>query len=365
MLGDISLQKALGLQQALFIDVRSPLEYTRGSIPGSVNIPLFDDREREMIGLAYKENQQRARLKGLAFLSPKLPRIIETIDNLSRSNTIVIYCWRGGMRSRSLSMLLEMLKIPAYRLQKGYRSYRRYILDQLESLEISKPLFVLNGLTGVGKSEVLRLLSQMGCPTVDLEALACHRGSLFGHLGIKEWRSQKDFDALLWKRITELQDCHYLVIEGEGKRIGSIYQPDFLYRAIGRGIHILLTAPLESRADRLLREYTPASEGDRKEIEEALLSIKKYLGTAAVDHLLTFLKEGSYKELACKLCELYYDRLYSDSKPGKVHFDLVVDSSIPQKAALEIKSFIDNFMIIRKENENEYLRPRSRTGQSD
>lgn len=340
MPGQITIKEALELPNVVFIDVRSPGEYRRGSIPGSINVPLFYDEEREIIGLVYRKDEQQARLKGLSLAAPKLPGIIEKIKALSLEKIPVLYCWRGGMRSQSIQNVLEMLDIPAYRLEGGYKAYRRFILNQLLSYELNKPLFVLNGLTGTGKTEVLHILEGMGCPCIDLEGLACHRGSLFGHLGFKEVRYQKDFDALLWNRLEELKDADYLIVEGEGKRIGSVYQPDFLFKAIQGGQHILLVAPLENRVERLLKEYTPTGDSEKKKVEESLLSLQKYLGKKTLDQLLSLLREENYRELVRQLCLLYYDRLYGDSKPGKTDFVLTVESSDPVKAAGQIKDFV-------------------------
>lgn len=348
MYGEISFNEAMTLENTVFIDVRSPHEFEQGSIPGSINIPLFNDEEREIIGIVYKDDQYKARIKGLNFVTQKLPDLIERIKNMSFQKTPVLYCWRGGMRSTSLYSLLEMMEIPGYKLKGGYKSYRRFILDQLDNYELRKPVFVLNGLTGVGKTEVLHILTEMGCPTIDLEGLACHRGSLFGHLGIEKSRRQKDFDALLWNRLEELKDAGCLILEGEGKRIGSIYQPEFLYRAITEGSHILLTAPLENRVNRLLKEYTPDTPGEIKKVEEAILLLGKYLGKETINSFLLLLRQKNYSELVSQLCRLYYDRLYSDSKPGKVDFETIIDSSNSRKAAEEISEFVSPINI-RKE----------------
>ncbi|NMB40990.1 MAG: tRNA 2-selenouridine(34) synthase MnmH [Firmicutes bacterium] len=340
MSGKISIKEALTLQGTIFIDLRSPHEYRKGSIPGSINIPLFNDEEREIIGLIYNEDKKRAKLEGFSLAAPKLPQIIAKIKKVSLDNIPVLYCWRGGMRSQSIFSVLEMMNIPALRLEGGYKSFRRFILDQFASYKLKKPVFILNGLTGTGKTEVLHILTEMGCPCIDLEGLACHRGSLFGHLGFRETRCQKDFDALLWNRLEQFQDADYLLIEGEGKRIGSIYQPDFLFDAIRKGKHILLTAPLENRVERLLKEYTPISDDEKREIGEAIVLLQKYLGKKNVSHFLSLLQEKDYKELIRLLCRLYYDRLYGESKPDKTDFVLTVDSSSAPKAAKQIYTFV-------------------------
>lgn len=342
---EISIQEALELQLQrqgnVLIDLRSPSEYSKGAIPGAVNIPLFDDGEREEIGLTYKDDPGQARKKGLVFASSRLPQIIEQIERLSRGGAPILYCWRGGLRSKSVFEMLKLLQLPAYRLKGGYKAYRRFILEQLGAYRLAQPLFVLNGLTGVGKTRVLQLLARQGCPVLDLEGLAGHRGSLFGHLGLGQQRSQKDFDALLWLKLEELNEAPYLLVEGEGKRIGSVYQPDFLFAAIQEGQHILLTAPLEVRVKRLLEDYTPDSETELQEVAGVLASLERYLGAKTTRRLLSLLEQRQFAELVGQLCTLYYDRLYPESKPAHTRFACTVSGSDLEQAAREIKQFME------------------------
>ncbi len=336
----ISFQEAWKLSNPIFIDVRSPTEYEKGSIPGAENLPLFDNEEREAIGLMYQKDKRQARQKGIYFASSKLPELMEKIEALGERGSPVLYCWRGGMRSSTLHALLEELGISTFCLQGGYKAFRRFILDQFSSYFLDKTLYVLNGLTGVGKTEVLEILKEMGCFTLDLEKLACHRGSLFGHLGLKEKQNQKDFDALLWACLDEIKEADYLIIEGEGKRIGQVYQPDFLYHAISEGKHILLQAPLEKRVTRILTEYSPSSEEEINEVEEIILSLTKYLGKKQAQYFLSLLRERSYPKLVSELCQRYYDQMYSESQPDKNKFHLVLDSSDPKAAAKKIIDYI-------------------------
>lgn len=340
MYGDLTVEEALGLPAAIFIDLRSPSEYARGSIPEAINIPLFSDQERHAIGLTYKKNRRAAHATGLGFVTPKLPEIMEKLDRLRAHKIPVLYCWRGGVRSKSFYNFLAEQGIPAYRLPGGYKAYRRFVLDRLAAYKLQKPLFILNGLTGTGKTEILRLLLDRGCPGIDLEDLACHRGSFFGHLGFQQKRGQRDFDALLWNCLKEFENAPYLLLEGEGRRIGPVYLPAFLFTAMQEGAHILMTAPLDKRVQRLLREYTPATLKEKEQVGEAIQSLKRYLGTKNVAYLLSLLKEENYAELVSSLCSRYYDRLYSESKPGKTGFVLTVDSSNPEKAADEIQIFV-------------------------
>lgn len=341
MNGQLTVQDALALSDPIFIDLRAPLEYGKGTIPGAVNIPLFDDQEREIIGTTYKRDRHEAHTQGVAFAAPKLPQLFAAIEGHSRKGIPVLFCWRGGQRSKVLHGLLKSLNVDVYRLQGGYKAYRKYILERLESETLQKPVYVLNGLTGVGKTAVLEVLESMGCPVVDLEALAAHRGSLFGHLGINLQRSQKDFDALLLNHLDELKNSSHIIVEGEGKRIGPVYLPDFFFQAMLEGKHILLSAPLHVRVERILETYNPKDEADLREVKQAILSLEKYTGPKNVKLFLQLLDEGQTYELVSLLCSQYYDRLYNDSDPEKKPFLAKVDSSDPHQAASKIRELIE------------------------
>ncbi|HHU76708.1 MAG TPA: tRNA 2-selenouridine(34) synthase MnmH [Firmicutes bacterium] len=342
MPGEISIEDAFGLQQPVFVDIRSPGEFSRGTIPGSINLPLLDDQEREIIGFIYRKDQQKARLEGLSLVSPKLPELAGRIKNISKLGTPILYCWRGGMRSKSLHTLLtEIMDFNLYRLRGGYQAYRRFILGQLKRYTLPMPLFVLNGLTGTGKTEILKLMEKQGLPVLDLEGLARHRGSAFGHLGLGKPRYQKDFDGLLWNHLQKFKASPYLLVEGEGKRIGSIHLPDFLYRAILEGNHILVTAPLEKRVERLLGEYTPQTEEEIEIVIKAIGSLKKNLGDKTAKQFISLARKKDFSELVTQLCQKYYDRLYKDARPENTPFILKIESVNPRGAALAIKNFIE------------------------
>ena len=341
MSAELDIESILELDRPLFIDLRSPSEFLKGSIPGSVNIPLLDDQEREIIGLIYRQDQEKARLKGLSFVSPKLPEIAAYIQSARNQGNPVLYCWRGGMRSKNLyNLLAGIMESPVYRLEGGYKAYRNYILNKLQSYKLPMPLFVLNGLTGTGKTELLGILKEMGAPVLDLEGLACHRGSAFGHLGLPGSRRQKDFDGLLWNSLNEFKDSGYLIVEGEGKRIGAVHLPDTFYQAILAGKHILVTSPLAVRAARLLQEYTPETAEQIEAVVKAIQSLQKYLGQTKVDDYAAMARKKDFPALVSQLCINYYDRLYSDAKPGNTPFILEVDSSYPQEAAQKILTYI-------------------------
>ena len=277
---ELDIEEALQRDDLVFIDVRTPSEFGRASIPGAVNIPLFDDRQFRELGAIYRNRGEKAaRLAGLALAAPKLPELVEQIRTASGAKTPLIYCWRGGLRSLSLYQILNLAGVPALRLRGGYRAFRRYVNARLRDFSLQSEILVLHGLTGVGKTALIRALARKGYAALDLEGLARHRGSVFGAVGIQP-RSQRDFEALLLQKLQRFKDSPYLVLEGEGKRIGNIHLPPFLTRAMEEGKHLLLTAPLPVRVERILEDYLaiPPSPEVVEEIREALLSLRRRLG---------------------------------------------------------------------------------------
>ncbi|NLM46858.1 MAG: tRNA 2-selenouridine(34) synthase MnmH, partial [Firmicutes bacterium] len=278
---DITVEEYLQKSKEFcLIDVRSPGEYTEAHIPGAVNIPLFTDEERAQVGIVYKhEGTDRAKQVGLRFVARRLPQMVGQILAAAGGKKIVIYCWRGGMRSRSVSHLLAALDYPVYQLTGGYKAFRRYINHFHATNKIEVPVFVLNGLTGVGKTRLLALLVERGYPALDLESMANHRGSAFGSVGLGAPRSQKDFDALLALALMEKKHAPCLIVEGEGKRIGPVQLPDYFFTAMEKGPHILLVADLNVRVERIVAEYR--GRGDTsEELAAAVYGLQKKLGKA-------------------------------------------------------------------------------------
>lgn len=305
--------------QYYLVDVRSPGEFAESCIPGAVNVPLFTDEERALVGTTYwKEGTDRAKLVGLSLVARHLPQMVEAILSGAAGREIVLYCWRGGMRSKSVFTLLESLGYPARQLVGGYKAFRRYVVKYLSEVQIAAPVYVLNGLTGVGKTLVIKKLQETGAPALDLEEMANHRGSAFGAVGRGEPRSQKDFEALLALSLRELGDVPFYIVEGEGKRIGPVVLPDFLYDAMRRGRHILLEASLETRVERIVDEYKGA--GNTEALAAAVLSLQKKLGRETCEALSAAIRAHNYNEAARTLCSGYYDLYYRDSRQGEGHY---------------------------------------------
>ncbi|HHX73324.1 MAG TPA: tRNA 2-selenouridine(34) synthase MnmH [Firmicutes bacterium] len=326
------------------IDVRSPGEYGEAHIPGAVNVPLFTDAERVQVGIAYKqEGTDRAKQVGLRFVAARLPQMVEQILAAAGEKKIVFYCWRGGMRSRSMSYLLAALNYPVYQLTGGYKAFRRHINRFHETYNIKVPVFVLNGLTGVGKTQMLALLAGRGIPVLDLESMANHRGSAFGSVGLGAPRSQKDFDALLAVALMERKDAHCLVVEGEGKRIGPVHLPEYLFAAMEKGPHILLVADLNVRVERIVSEYR--GHGDTAaELATAIYGLQKKLGKAKCDALADKIQRRLYAEVVLELCRGYYDLYYRDSRRAREDYLAIVNVNDLERGADEVAAVITAYL---------------------
>jgi tRNA 2-selenouridine synthase len=342
---EIEIREALSRSDLKFIDVRSPGEHAKASIPGSVNVPLFSDREHRQLGIIYHQlGETEARRAALEMVAPKLPALVDLVVEASGGKKPVLYCRRGGLRSYSLCQILHLAGISALRLKKGYKAYRRHINELLAGYRMKSRLIVLHGLTGVGKTAILLKLNKLGIPIIDLEGLAGHKGSVFGAVGITEPRSQKDFDALLFQQLEKLCAEPYLVIEGEGQRIGNVYLPPFLAKAMGEGYQVLLKASLQTRAEHIVRTYIPALMNNKllDELKSALSSLEKRLGRQKTAYLIEKLDQKEYYLVAETMCKDYYDLYYSDSRPECAPFDSVVDAEDLDKAALEIIAIIES-----------------------
>lgn len=333
----ITVEKLLQSRESYcVVDVRSPKEFLEARIPGAVNLPLFGDEERAILGAAYRrEGAEQAKLLGLSLAAPRLPQLVETILACAAGREIVLYCWRGGMRSRSLFSVMSAMGYSVWQLQGGYKAFRRQVVSYLNNTKIGVPVFVLNGLTGVGKTLLLRELARCGAPVLNLEEMANHRGSVFGAVGLGAARSQKDFEALLFLALHDLQGAPYLLVEGEGKKIGPVVLPDFLCEAMREGAHLLLEAALDLRVERILNEYAGMTD-NRQALTAAVLALQKKLGREKCELLVAKINLGDYSFAARTLCTDYYDLYYRDSQREKGDYLAVIDLSDLGKAVSSV-----------------------------
>ncbi|RPI95114.1 MAG: tRNA 2-selenouridine(34) synthase MnmH [Spirochaetales bacterium] len=322
---EISYEEARSLRAAVFVDVRAPVEYFADHIPGSINVPIFDDEERALVGALYRTHgQEVAIVKGTEIAGSKLAGMVERLSNI-KGRDIVIACFRGGMRSSTLASLLESLGIPVLKLKGGYREYRRYVRGRIDSLEPAVPLFVLHGLAGTGKTRIIRKIGN----SIDLEAMAGHRSSVFGALGLSP-SSQKMFESLLVERIDSLGGHPYAIIEGESRKIGDVHMPSRLLERMRRSSGILVRASMERRVQNILAEYP--RDADPGSVRNIVRSLANRIGSRAAGTLVDLFERGEFEDFTALLLEKYYDPLYAHSLE-RMSFIAEVDAGDVDEAA--------------------------------
>lgn len=317
------------------IDVRSPMEYKEATIPGAINIPIFDDEERKTIGYVYvNENVDKAKYLGIEAISKKLPKIFTDIYNLDKSyDKLVLFCARGGMRSSSLSALLTTLGLNTFKLSGGYKGYRGYINDQLPKENEKVTYIVIHGKTGVGKTELLKTLKKNNMDVLDLEEAANHRGSLLGNVGLREERSQKMFESLVYDTLIN-RKSNMIFIEAESKRIGNIIIPEFIHKKMEQGIHILVDADIEYRCKLIINEYT-SKENSKEDILNSLDLLTKYISNKNIEKYKELVSKEEYYEVAKELMIKYYDPMYINAI-NKYNYEIKFNITDIDKCSTEI-----------------------------
>ncbi|MCW8859713.1 MAG: tRNA 2-selenouridine(34) synthase MnmH [Deltaproteobacteria bacterium] len=316
----IALEQALEQRcnGTLIIDVRTPAEFAEATIPDAVNVPIFTNEERVLVGTAFKQQGKKvARRLGVELVAPKIPALIDQVEAARQGHPgpVVVFCWRGGMRSLAMTSFLNLAGVPARQLLGGHKGFRRMVVDFFERQQWP-PVFVLRGLTGVGKTRVLHALQHQNYPVVDLEGLANHRGSAFGSLGLAAQPSQKMFEALLWDRLDKLRNEKFLLTEGESLHIGRLVVPKLFHQAMQVQTSLWLTASLDTRTEIILEEY-PARDQLREQFQKPLNALKERLGKKVVDELTDLLNSGQWELLVRELMIRYYDPLYFHTLPER------------------------------------------------
>lgn len=350
MLQDISFEEYLSLTDKnnyIFIDVRSPAEYLDGHIPNAFNVPLFDNEERAKIGTTYKQKgEEAARKLGVEIVSPKIPNYIATIDNilnLDKNKNLIFYCWRGGMRSKTLATFSDLYGFSTYRLIGGYRAYREYIVEKLNNHHFIKvPFFVIHGKTGVGKTKILKKLKENGYPVIDLEEIAGHKGSAFGAIGMNPV-NQKIFDSELFAELIRLKESPYIIIEAESKRIGKILLPEAIVYPKEHGINILIEADNEVRINNLLADYINSTTTNDVSplIEMAIDRLKKRFDPQIYLQFKEELKKRNFAKIAELLIIHYYDPRYQHATEQYDGDFLVINSNSIEEAINKLIIFIE------------------------
>ncbi|MBI1380238.1 MAG: tRNA 2-selenouridine(34) synthase MnmH [Planctomycetaceae bacterium] len=371
---EITVREALALAGPA-VDLRSPTEYAEDHLPGAQNVPLFDDAERALVGTLYRQvGQDQAHAQALELTRRNVTRLVERLvgpeaaqaadlDGRVRAiaqggvaameqrllardrnaapagpHTRVLCCWRGGLRSRAVAALLEGLGFDVAVVRGGYKAYRHHVRERLAAFE-PPPVFVLRGLTGVGKTLVLRAFERRWPgTTLDLEAMAGHRSSILGAVGL-EPATQKSFESRLARRLELGFGAGFVLLEGESRKVGDLVVPDRVWQAMENGISIELEAPMAHRVRVLLDDYL-ATPGAREGLRPGLQFLEQRLGSVKYAGRLTgLLESGAEAELVELLLRLYYDPLYHHSE-SRHSVGTWVDAMDPDRAALAVHAWI-------------------------
>jgi tRNA 2-selenouridine synthase len=323
------------LDSHLLVDVRTPLEYAEDHIPGAINVPLLTNEERVEIGTLYKEQGPHiARIRGLELTAARFPSMVAEIAANALSRPILVYCWRGGLRSRTVTEILDLTGYPAVQLTGGHKAFRQHVVEYFAPLAPQAPLVVLHGMTGIGKTTFLELLKKRGHTVIDLEGIACHRGSAFGALGqTQDHLTQKSFETALWQEFRAAAPGKPIIVEGESRRIGKLFLPGNLYDVMRDSIKVWCDASMETRVSRLTAEYGKPEYRD--EMAEALDRIKKKLGGDNHRELMGHLERWEMGPFMQGLMDRYYDRNYYRTREWVEDFTLSLEDFSAAAAELE------------------------------
>jgi len=359
----ITIEQFLELStQHPVLDVRSPGEYLQAHIPGAYSLPLFTDEERKIVGTAYKQQSRQTAIKiGLDHFGGKMRKMVEEVEQLTAekwlmgekqnlktdnhisTNTVLVHCWRGGMRSAGVAWLLDLYGFKVYTLVGGYKAYRKWVRDQFEN---SYQLTVVGGYTGSAKTGVLHELKQDLSNVIDLEALANHKGSAFGALRELKQPTQEMFENLLGRELNHLKNSltQHAFIEDESQRIGLLKIPDAFWATMRKSRIYFLDIPFEARLNFLTTDY---GRHEKESLINSIIRIKKRLGGLETKMAICFLVEDNYKE-CFRILLKYYDKWYSkglDSRENlngllhKISCDTIDVKPNAEKILEELKNF--------------------------
>ena len=291
-------------EQLPLVDARSEGEFAQSHIPGAINIPILDNTERIQVGTLYKQaGPEKATLKGFELVGPRFHLIQREALRKFPAKKLILYCWRGGMRSQILSWLLTQVGFEIYRLEGGYKTYRSFTYAAVRK---SYPLLVLGGKTGAAKTVLLQKLKERGEQVVDLEGLANHKGSSFGAIGQPAQPTVEQFENLLAEQLREIHLDQALWVENESRRIGQIILPDSFYLQMTQSPRIEIDKTDEERIAHIASEYAALDQG---ELSAAVLRLQKRLGGDRTKQALEAIQTNQ-PEIWIPILLLYYDKTY-------------------------------------------------------
>ena len=297
------------------IDVRSEGEYAEDHVPGALSCPVLDNQERALVGTIYKQQSSfEAKKIGAALVSANIARHLrERFQDRPKEWRPLVYCWRGGSRSGSFAQVLAQIGWRVGQLDGGYKAYRRAVIADLETLPSRFRWHVVCGMTGTGKSRLLRALADGGAQVLDLEALAAHRGSILGNLPDEPQPTQKTFESLVWHALRTFDPSRPVFVEAESKKIGRLRVPETLIEAMWKsGDCLVLDASIPVRVELLKSEYSHYVAAPQTLIDQ-IECLAALHGRDTVDRWQALAREGRADEFVADMLERHYDPAYMRS----------------------------------------------------
>lgn len=299
------------LHDHLVIDVRTPQEFAQGHIPGAYNVPLFSNEARALIGTTYKQvSKEDAMMLGLKLIGPHMTTIVATVQELHKTHfshapkKILLYCWRGGMRSTSAAWLLNFFGYDVTILEGGYKKFKNHLRSTLTQPYL---LYILGGKTGCNKTALLYELITLGEQVIDLEKIAHHKGSVFGGLHGVPQPTQEQFENQLGMLLMNLDHQKPIWIEDESPRIGNIMLPRILVKKMKNAPVFYINIPQEQRIKNLIQDYGMY---DVTDLKNCVIRLEKKIGNLTAQRIYQALDEKDF-ETACALILEYYDKTYT------------------------------------------------------
>ena len=320
------------------LDVRAPIEFAQGHVPGALNLPLFTDEERAQIGTTYKQvSQERAVHLGLEFFGPKMSAMVKLAKKLAPGKEVRLHCWRGGMRSGTVLWLLELAGFKVHLLDHGYKDFRRAVLA---SFAQPRQWRVLGGLTGSGKTDVLHALAAAphAQPMLDLEGLASHKGSAFGAIGQPTQPTQEQFENNLAATLATLPTESPVWVEDESRQIGRLTIPPAIFEQLRSAPRWVLEVPRAARVAKLAAEYGAEAPA---ELAAAIERLQKRLGGLATTQALAAVEARDFA-LMVELVLDYYDKTYTyglaqrPNEPARTFVPVAGCDAVDNAASLQI-----------------------------
>ena len=332
------------------IDVRTPAEFAEDHIPGAINCPVLDNEQRIQVGTLYKQvSPFEAKKIGAALVSENIARHLKNIFlDRPKSWKPLIYCWRGGDRSGSMTTIFKAIGWQAGQLDGGYKAWRSHVVAQLEELPQHYRFIVIGGATGSAKTRILQAIGALGEQVLDLENLANHKGSVLGVFPDSPQPTQKGFETALLLALAALDPARPVYVEAESRKIGNLHVPEALIARIRSGEFVAIDATLESRVAFLLKDYDyfltrPDFLCGRLDALRTLQSRE------TLDRWQQLIHAGDWPTLVRELLEQHYDPLYQRSQdrnyaglqaPGNFSSDDLSEDGIQRLAAAIVQSRI-------------------------